>query len=90
MEVFPRSEANNILTAKWVFPIKGKDENGIAKNDPKGRLVARGLQKVPGVDFGETFSPVENFTSFKDVVSTSYVHVSIAAPNGCCHCILME
>ena len=61
-------EPNHIpITARWVYVVK-KDEN----NNPiryKARLVARGFEQVPGVDFDETFAPVTKLKSIKLLLS---------------------
>ncbi|MBW0499299.1 hypothetical protein O181_039014 [Austropuccinia psidii MF-1] len=45
----------SILSTKWVFAIKGSPERF------KGWLVARGFQKIHGINFEETFAPMPTF-----------------------------
>ena len=62
----PRTEAQNILTSKWVFRRKDAiDENGLPYFKYKARVVTRGFQQKEGVDYAETFAPVVKFTTLR-------------------------
>jgi histone deacetylase 1/2 len=52
----PRPPRANIITGKWVFRHKLKSDGTLDRY--KARWVVRGFNQRPGVDFGETFSPV--------------------------------
>ena len=45
-----------VLGAQWVFDLKRKSDGSIERF--KARLVVRGDQQKPGIDFGEKFSAV--------------------------------
>ncbi|CAB0007815.1 unnamed protein product [Nesidiocoris tenuis] len=45
------AKGKKILTSRWVFRIKDDGRH-------KARLVVRGCQQIPGVDFEETYSPL--------------------------------
>jgi hypothetical protein len=47
----------NVIGTKWVFCNK-QDENGVVTKN-KARLVEKGYTQVEGLDFGETYAPVE-------------------------------
>eukprot|EP00253_Pinus_taeda_P029820 PITA_29820 len=49
------------IGSKWVFKKKTTIEGKVEKY--KGRLVAEGYSQVPGIDFGDIFSPVAKVTS---------------------------
>eukprot|EP00253_Pinus_taeda_P026812 PITA_26812 len=46
---------------KWVFKKKTNEKGKVEKH--KARLVAKGYSQVPGIDFGDIFSPVSKVTS---------------------------
>ena len=52
----PPSSAQHVVQFKWLFRTKLKADGSLDKH--KDRLVAKGFQQTPGVDFFETFSPV--------------------------------
>ena len=51
-ELVPPGDAHHIIRSKWVFRAKLKADKY------KVRLVAKGFQQAPGLDFSETFSPM--------------------------------
>jgi hypothetical protein len=63
-----------ILGTRWVYKIK-RDEN----NKPvrfKSRLVAKGYEQIPELDFGETFSPVAHFDTLRLLLAISTIQKS--------------
>ena len=48
----------NVMGTKWVFCSK-QDENGVVTKN-KARLVAQGFTQVEGLDFEETYAPVQD------------------------------
>jgi hypothetical protein len=45
-----------VITLKWVFKLKRDEANAIVKH--KACLVARGFVQRKGIDFDDTFTPV--------------------------------
>lgn len=56
MVLVPFTGTQKLVDSKWIFKTKYQADGSILKH--KARLVAKGFQQSPGVDFGETFSPV--------------------------------
>ena len=50
------------ITCKWVFRLK---TNADGSTRYKARLVIRGFEQVPGIDFHETFAPVAKFVTVR-------------------------
>lgn len=69
----PPELATNVIGCKWVFRIKRKSDGSI--NQYKARLVAKGFHQQPGIDYGETYSPVIKPT-------TVCIVLSLALSNG--------
>ena len=57
------------IGSKWVFKKKTHAEGKVEKY--KARLVAKGYSQVPGIDFGDIFSPVANVTSIRLLLSVA-------------------
>jgi hypothetical protein len=55
-----------MITSKWVFKTKLNSDGSLDKY--KARWVVRGFNQRPGVDFGETFSPVVKPATIRTVL----------------------
>src|ERR1044072_8549059 len=62
-ELVPRPSNKHIIGTRWVFKNK-LDENGIIVRN-KARLVAQGYKQEEGIDFEETFAPVERLEAIR-------------------------
>jgi hypothetical protein len=60
-------KAYNLLTLKWVFKEKLKDDG--SRDKIKGRLVARGFGQRFGVDYFETFAPTARVETVRLLVA---------------------
>ncbi|CAM6116227.1 unnamed protein product [Calypogeia fissa] len=56
----------NILSAKWVLRTKIDHNNNIRY---KARVVARGFEQRPGLDYDETFAPVVKWSTVRLIVA---------------------
>lgn len=63
----PRPPGARIITGKWVFKTKLHADGSLDKY--KARWVVRGFNQRPGVDFGETFSPVVKPATIRTVLT---------------------
>eukprot|EP00253_Pinus_taeda_P008720 PITA_08720 len=57
------------IGSKWVFKKKTNAEGKVGKY--KAWLVAKGYSQVPGIDFGDIFSPVAKVTSIRLLLSVA-------------------
>ena len=56
-ELVPRPADKNIVGTKWVFKNKLNENGKVMRN--KARLVYKGYAQLEGIDFEETFAPIE-------------------------------
>jgi hypothetical protein len=59
------------IGSRWVYKLK-KNTDGSIK--PKVRLVIKGYQQTPGIDFGETYAPVSKLSTFRLLLAISANH----------------
>ncbi|GJS02073.1 retrovirus-related pol polyprotein from transposon TNT 1-94 [Tanacetum coccineum] len=56
-ELIPRPDKVMVITLKWIYKVKLDELGGILKN--KARLVAHGYRQEKGINFEESFAPVQ-------------------------------
>ena len=62
-----RPEKNSVVTSKWIYKIRHATDGSIEKY--KARFVARGFSQKEGVEYEETFSPMERYTSIRSILA---------------------
>nr|GEZ04921.1 hypothetical protein [Tanacetum cinerariifolium] len=73
-ELVPRPDQVMVITLKWIYKVKLDELGGILKN--KAHLVARGYRKEEGIDFEESFAPMDIKTAFLNGNLREEVYVS--------------
>jgi hypothetical protein len=63
----PRPAGARVITGKWVFKIELNSDGTL--NKYKARWVVRGFNQCPGVDFGETFSPIVKAVTIRTILT---------------------
>ncbi|GKC55116.1 retrovirus-related pol polyprotein from transposon TNT 1-94 [Tanacetum coccineum] len=63
-----------VITLKWIYKVKLDELGGILKN--KARLVARGYRQEKGIDFEESFAPMDVKTTFLNGILREEVYIS--------------
>ena len=66
-ELVPQPSQANVGTGKWVFKHKFTADGSLERY--KAQWVLRGFTQRPGIDFGETFSPVVKLATVQTVLS---------------------
>jgi hypothetical protein len=62
-ELVPRPTNKNVIGSKWVYKNKMNEQGNIVRN--KARLVCKGYAQIEGLDFDETFVPVERLEAIR-------------------------
>nr|GEV82014.1 hypothetical protein [Tanacetum cinerariifolium] len=62
-ELVPSPDKVMVITLKWIYKVKLDELGRILKN--KARLVARGYRQEEGIDFEESFAPVDKLDAIR-------------------------
>ena len=67
-KITPLPEGRKAVGGRWVYARKLGPNN---EEQYKARFVAKGYSQLPGIDYGETFSPTARMTSLRALVELS-------------------
>ncbi|GJR09290.1 retrovirus-related pol polyprotein from transposon TNT 1-94 [Tanacetum coccineum] len=62
-ELVPKPDCVMIIALKWIYKVKLDEYGDVLKN--KARLVAKGYRQEEGIDFKESFTPVERIEAIR-------------------------
>ena len=65
----PLTPDMNVISNKWVYMTKLNSDGSLDKF--RARLVTRGFQQTEGVDYFDTFNPVENHSTIRDLFNVA-------------------
>jgi hypothetical protein len=61
-----------MIGTKWVFRNKQDQDEIVVRN--KARLVAQGYTQVEGLDFGETYVPIDRLEAIRILLAYTCAH----------------
>ena len=65
-DIVPKPERKCVVSYKWIYKINHAADGSIEKF--KERFVARGFSQKEGMDYEDTFAPVERYTSIRTIM----------------------
>ena len=66
-----RGQRTNLVSSKWIYKIKHVAGGSVEKF--KALFVARGFTQKEGIDYEETFSPIDRYTSIRTIIALAPV-----------------
>jgi hypothetical protein len=62
-ELVPRPKNKNVIDTKWGFKNKLNEDGHVTRN--KTRLVCKGYAQIEGINFEETFAPIDRMEAIR-------------------------
>jgi hypothetical protein len=66
-EIVPRPKRKDVVSSKWICKIEHVVDGSIEKY--KARFVSHGFSQKEGIDYEETFSHVDRYTSIRTIIA---------------------
>ena len=70
-DIEPLPTGKKAISSKWVFTLKERPDGSVERY--KARIVAKGFQQIPGLDYDETFAPVAKLVSIRAILSIAAI-----------------
>jgi hypothetical protein len=71
-KLIPRPAGKKVIGYKWVFKVKRNADGSIERY--KGRVIAKGYNQRPGIDYIEIFAPTVRMPTIHVVLAISALH----------------
>ena len=71
-DLVPLPKGRKLVRCKWVYRTKYASDGSVERH--KARLVAKGFSQVEGIDYNETFAPIEKLNSIRLVLALAASH----------------
>ena len=68
-DIVPKPDGKSVVSSKWIYKIKYAANVSIEKY--KARFVDKGFSRKEGINYEETFAPVERYISMRTIMELS-------------------
>ena len=68
-DVVPRPQDTSVVSSRWLYKVKQEADPSVEKL--KERFAARGFSLLEGIDYDETFAPVERYSYIRLMLELS-------------------
>jgi hypothetical protein len=71
-DLIPLPKGRKLVICKWVYRTKRASDGSVERH--KAQLVAKVFSQIEGIDYNETFSPIDKMNSIRLVLSLAASH----------------
>ena len=68
-DIVPRPVDKSVVGSRWIYKVKQVADGSVEKY--KARFMAWGFSQIEGIDYDETFAPVERYSSIRSILALS-------------------